>query len=128
MTSNRHDKAGLFEAAAEIADPQARAAFLEDACCGDRALRQEIEALLRHDGAVGSFLEQPVLALDPDATREYQPVTEGPGTRIGSYTLREQIGEGGFGAVFMAEQTQPVRRKVALKVLKPGMDSRQVVA
>ena len=84
MTSNRHDKAGLFEAAAEIADPQVRAAFLEDACGDDRALRQEIEALLRHDGAAGSFLEQPVLALNPDATREYQPVTEGPGTRIGS--------------------------------------------
>ena len=56
------------------------------------------------------------------------PPDERPGTVIGPYKLLEQIGEGGFGVVFMAEQTQPVRRKVALKVLKPGMDTRQVVA
>src|SRR5207245_7577937 len=57
-----------------------------------------------------------------------QPISDGPGTVIGPYKLLEQIGEGGFGVVFMAEQLQPIRRKVALKVLKPGMDTRQVVA
>src|SRR5207247_4007665 len=74
---------------------------------------------------LGSFLEAPVPALT--ATVD-DPVTERPGTVIGPYKLLEQIGEGGFGVVFMAEQTRPVRRKVALKVLKPGMDTRQVVA
>src|SRR5207302_4997637 len=62
------------------------------------------------------------------ATTVDQPAGEGPGTGVGPYKLLEQIGEGGFGVVFMAEQTVPVRRKVALKVLKPGMDTRQVVA
>src|SRR5262249_20837497 len=73
-----------------------------------------------------SLLDHPA-ACTPVATTD-QPTTESPGTVIGSYKLLEQIGEGGFGVVFMAEQTQPVRRKVALKVLKPGMDTRQVVA
>src|SRR5207302_5715597 len=62
------------------------------------------------------------------ATTVDQPAGEGPGTAVGPYKLLEQIGEGGFGVVFMAEQTQPIRRRVALKVLKPGMDTRQVVA
>ena len=62
------------------------------------------------------------------ATLDEMQITEGPGTTIGPYKLLEHIGEGGFGVVFMAEQTRPVRRKVALKVLKPGMDTRQVVA
>src|SRR5262249_27182013 len=70
-------------------------------------------------------LEAPAPA--PNATIDEASVTERPGTVIGPYKLLEQIGEGGFGVVFMAEQTQPVRRKVALKVLKPGMDTRQVV-
>jgi serine/threonine protein kinase len=64
----------------------------------------------------------------PAATIDEPEITERPGTVIGPYKLLEQIGEGGFGVVFMAEQTQPMRRKVALKVLKPGMDTRQVVA
>src|SRR5262249_30272432 len=62
------------------------------------------------------------------ATTLHEPITEQPGTVIGPYKLLEQIGEGGFGVVFLAEQTEPIRRKVALKVLKPGMDTRQVVA
>src|SRR5262249_21986881 len=89
-------------------------------------LRQKIEALLRAYEQAGSFLESP--ASPPVATIDEPPPTEGPGTIIGPYKLLEQIGEGGFGVVYMAEQTQPVRRKVALKILKPGMDTRQVVA
>ena len=107
-----------------------RQAYVAGVCGADTGLRHEVEELLRHHGGLGSFLE----ACGGDApTGSYGPAThpiavEGPGTAIGPYKLLEQIGEGGFGVVFMAEQTQPVRRKVALKVLKPGMDTRQVVA
>src|SRR5262249_54270239 len=98
-----------------------------DAACGqDHELRAEIEELLKHDDEAGSFLgASPVPA--QVATLD-EPVSERPGTVIGPYKLLEQIGEGGFGVVFMAEQAQPVRRKVALKILKPGMDTRQVIA
>ena len=101
-------------------------AYLAESCAGDDDLRREARELLDAHQAAGSFLESPALELD--ATRDLPLVTEHPGTVIGSYKLLEQLGEGGFGFVFMAEQTQPVRRKVALKVIKPGMDTRQVVA
>ena len=102
-----------------------RAAYLEQACAGDPALRASIEALLRANVGATGFLEQPAPA--PVATVD-EPITERPGTVIGRYKLLEQIGEGGFGVVFLAEQAQPVRRKVALKVIKPGMDTKQVIA
>src|SRR4030095_13675626 len=73
----------------------------------------------------GSFLEVPAPEICPTVNH---PPTESAGTQIGPYKLLQQIGEGGFGVVFLAAQTEPVRRKVALKVLKPGMDTRQVVA
>jgi len=105
-------------------NPADRAAYLDRVCAGNPALRASVEALLRANVGASEFLETPALggAGDPESA------TERPGTVIGPYKLLEQIGEGGFGVVFMAEQTQPVRRKVALKVLKPGMDTRQVVA
>jgi eukaryotic-like serine/threonine-protein kinase len=115
----------LFTAALQK-PPADRPAYLDQACAGDPGLRQQVEALLRAQGAAGSFLELP--APSQVVTVDEQPVSESPGTVIGPYKLLEQIGEGGFGVVFMAEQMQPVRRKVALKVLKPGMDTRQVVA
>ena len=93
---------------------------------GDAELRAEVEKLLRARSEMGSFHELPRPAAL--ATVDAPDIGERPGTIIGPYKLLEQIGEGGFGVVFMAEQTQPVRRKVALKVLKPGMDTRQVVA
>jgi WD40 repeat protein/serine/threonine protein kinase len=102
-----------------------RAAFLDQACAGDPVLRQRLEVLLHAHENPGSFLEVPGPAMVATVDA---PVTERPGTEIGPYKLLEQIGEGGFGVVFMAEQQQPLRRKVALKVLKPGMDTRQVVA
>src|SRR3989449_6427370 len=102
-----------------------RAAFLEVACAGDAALRQRIEVLLHAHAHPGSFLQQPSAAV---AATIDEPIQERPGTVIGPYKLLQQIGEGGMGTVFMAEQTQPVQRKVALKVIKPGMDSRQVIA
>jgi serine/threonine protein kinase/WD40 repeat protein len=109
-----------------LAQPQAqRPAYLVAACAGDGALLRRVEALLHAHENPGSFLaEQPLLP----ASSVVDPSTESPGTVIGPYKLLEQIGEGGFGVVFMAEQQRPMRRKVALKVLKPGMDTRQVVA
>ena len=127
MTTKPQHKDDIFHTAAEIADPQQRAAYLDDACGGDAELRREVQALLEHDAAAQSFLRQPVIA-DESKTQSYQAISEGPGTKIGPYTLREQIGEGGFGLVFVAEQQKPVRRKVALKIIKPGMDTKEVIA
>jgi tetratricopeptide (TPR) repeat protein len=109
----------VFEAAIEKGSPEERAAYLDQACGSNKSLRQDVEALLAAHDRLGSF--------HPAATVD-EPISERPGTVIGPYKLLEQIGEGGFGVVFMAEQQQPLRRKVALKVLKPGMDTRQVVA
>jgi serine/threonine protein kinase/tetratricopeptide (TPR) repeat protein len=113
----------LFAAALEKPAAE-RAAYLEQACAGDAALGRRLDALLRAREAAGSFLEAPAHALAPAE----EPFSERPGVAVGPYKLLEQIGEGGFGVVFLAEQQQPIRRKVALKVLKPGMDTRQVVA
>jgi serine/threonine protein kinase/tetratricopeptide (TPR) repeat protein len=116
----------IFHAALALADPAQRSAFLDQACAGDPALKDHIQALLQAHGQVGSFLEEQ--AAGPPAANVDEPIPEGPGTVLGPYKLLEPIGEGGFGIVFLAEQQQPIRRKVALKVLKPGMDSRQVIA
>ncbi len=115
----------LFLAAVEAGTPAARAALLEHECGTDAELRQRVEALLRAHEASASFPDESSLA--PAATVD-DLIRERPGTVIGPYKLLEQIGEGGMGLVFVAEQQQPVRRKVALKVIKPGMDSRQVIA
>jgi serine/threonine protein kinase len=98
-----------------------RARFLDEACGGDLALRGEVERMLAAHPKVGDFLAAPVGTVD-------QPTTETAGTRIGPYKLLQQIGEGGMGVVWMAEQQEPVRRMVALKIIKPGMDSAQVIA
>jgi serine/threonine protein kinase/tetratricopeptide (TPR) repeat protein len=102
------------------------AAFLDERCRDNAELRKQVEALLQAHEHPDPFLDRPAQALLAKA----DDASEGecPGTVIGPYKLLEQIGEGGFGLVFMAEQNQPVRRKVALKILKPGMDTRHVVA
>jgi serine/threonine protein kinase len=100
-------------------------AWLAELTGGDQALRRRIDQLLAAHRQADSFLEVPAAG---QLTADDEPGTERPGTVIGPYKLLEQIGEGGFGVVFMAEQREPIRRKVALKVLKPGMDTRQVVA
>ena len=115
----------IFFAALEKGSPQERAAYLEEACAGDPDLRRRVEKMLAAQAQAGGFLEQP--AHNPALTVEDQAVREAAGTVIGPYKLVEPIGEGGMGLVFVAEQLQPVRRKVALKVIKPGMDTRQVV-
>ena len=125
MVPNPSDEENIFNAARQIAHAADRAALLQSAC-RDAAQRARIEALLAvHDHEHG-FLEAPATGLD---VTQFEPrITERPGTLIGPYKLLEQIGEGGFGVVFMAEQTQPIQRKVALKIIKPGMDIKQVIA
>src|SRR5262245_13156645 len=121
----------LFVEAFLISDPAARDAYLDLVCAEDSALRRRVAGLLGVLGRASGFLEVSAsLAAESAATRDDQPEeqVEAAGDIVGPYKLLEQIGEGGFGVVYMAEQTQPVRRKVALKVLKPGMDTRQVVA
>ena len=115
----------IFSEALQRPTPEARAAFLDAACAGDAALRRAVEVLLRAHERAGAFLE--AKDAGPGATVD-EPVTERPGTVIGPYKLLEQIGEGGMGSVWMAEQQAPVRRLVALKVIKAGMDSAQVIA
>src|SRR5438128_2893708 len=100
-------------------------AYLDEVCKGNEDLRRGVEVLLEVHERAGSFLEFPVADL---VSAVDDPLTAYPGTVIGPYKLLEQIGEGGFGVVYMAEQQQPVRRKVALKIIKPGMDTKQVVA
>jgi len=109
----------IFEAALEKGSEPERAAYLDGACGVDADLRGRVETLLRAHSAAGGFLQATVT---PGALHE------GPGTTIGRYKLLQQIGEGGFGVVYMAEQVEPVRRKVALKIIKLGMDTKQVVA
>lgn len=113
----------IFNVARRLTDPEARHEYLEQVC-GDLALRGRLQSLLEAHSEEG-FMESPPVeaALTVD-----EPVTERPGSVVGPYKLREQIGEGGMGVVFVAEQERPIRRKVALKVIKPGMDSKAVVA
>jgi serine/threonine-protein kinase len=114
----------VFEVALEL-PAESRAQYLDGICGADVRLRQRLELLLgRYDGA-GSFLEKPVLPALADLAG---PAAELPDTVIGPYQLLERIGEGGFGVVFRAEQQAPLRRQVALKVLRPGMDTRQLIA
>jgi serine/threonine protein kinase len=115
----------LFFAALDKNSPQDLSAYLDQACGNDPALRSRVEHLLRAHGRAGNFLGGP--AAD-NGTIEHWPIAERPGTVIGPYKLLQQIGEGGFGVVFAAEQDRPVRRRVALKIIKPGMDTREVIA
>jgi serine/threonine protein kinase len=120
----------LFLRAAEIEAPADRRAFLDRECGDDPGLRAQVESLLAASEKVGSFLDRPAVQLPAAdaATGAYQPLPEGVSSRIGPYKLLQQIGEGGMGVVYMAEQEEPVRRKVALKVIKLGLDNRQVLA
>ncbi len=136
MPADPNPVAMLFAAA--VARPaEARAAYLDEACGGDAELRRRVEALLQAHDDAGSFLNRPAVAasittdqpagqwIDRNAA---SAPSEGPGTRIGPYKLLQQIGEGGMGVVYMAEQQEPIRRMVALKIIRPGMDSAAVVA
>ena len=104
----------------------ARARFLDDACGGDQEMRREIEALLDEQNQLGGFLESPALEVDTRSTTLETDSSESQ--FIGPYKLLQAIGEGGCGVVYMAEQEKPVRRRVALKVIKLGMDTKSVIA
>src|SRR5262245_31304379 len=128
----------LFIAALQISDPVQRSVWLDRECGGDVALRQRIEVLLQALDKAGSLLDNPVVVPQASGSETgpgvqasnagAEPSAEQPGAVIGPYKLLEEIGAGGMGAVWMAQQTAPVKRLVALKLIKPGMDSRQVLA
>jgi eukaryotic-like serine/threonine-protein kinase len=138
---------GIFADALEL-PPEERARFVESACGADAALRTQVESLLAAHDRAGSFLAEPtfgsgsspgkgspndniIIGKEAGEAGSWPPHDRGEpllGTAIGPYRLREKLGEGGFGTVFLAEQVEPIRRTVALKILKPGMDSHQVIA
>ena len=126
MPGNPLDAKAIFNVARRIDCAAARAEYLRQISEGDVGLVNRVTALLHGFEQHSSFLESP--AMDGAATIMFESCPERPGTQIGPYKLLEQIGTGGMGAVYVAEQKEPVRRKVALKVIKPGMDTRQVVA
>jgi serine/threonine protein kinase/tetratricopeptide (TPR) repeat protein len=127
MDQDRLSVDEIFFAALEKSASGERSAYLDAACADDAELRQRVDRLLDARSKVVNFLESPAPGISTGATVEHS-ITEQPGEQIGPYKLLEQIGEGGFGVVFLAEQERPVRRKVALKIIKPGMDTRQVIA
>ncbi|HUE70179.1 MAG TPA: protein kinase [Pirellulaceae bacterium] len=114
----------IFYAAREKSSSGEREQYLREACGEDQELLNRVLALLEADDHPLSILKDPALV----ATREMSGIQEQVGTQLGPYKLREEIGEGGFGLVFVAEQEHPVRRKVALKIIKPGMDTREIIA
>jgi len=120
----------IFLRALELTSDHERAALLETECQGDADLRRQVEVLWRAELAKDSFLEKPAAALHQpiDSVPSRTSGAEQPGTRIGPYKLLEPIGEGGMGTVWMAEQQEPVRRIVALKLIKAGMDTKAVLA
>jgi hypothetical protein len=117
----------IFFAALEQTTPEARNGFLDGVCSGKGELRQRVDKLLADHFGADSFMHA---AAVNGIVGEVSSATmvEGPGSRIGRYKLLQKLGEGGFGIVYMAEQKDPVKRRVALKILKLGMDTKQVVA
>src|SRR5262245_12220888 len=109
----------VFELAVEIQQAEERKAFLDQACAGNAQLRDEVQALLKSYEAAGPFLESPVIGEFESSGALVAPDLSG--SSIGPYKLVQQIGEGGMGVVYLAEQSSPVERRVALKIIKPGM-------
>jgi len=126
MTSDAGRALEIFTEAVQL-PVEERVAFLDRVCAGEDQLRGKVEALLRANDRAGDFLEQPPTGSISEG-RNKVAAGEKPGDRVGRYKLLQQLGEGGCGVVFMAEQEQPVRRRVALKIIKPGMDTKDVIA
>jgi len=126
-TSGRRSEKEIFFEALEKNTSQERAAFLDGACGNEPVRRARVEALLADHFHQGAFMKGPALEQERPGIAGF-PVEEGAAQMIGRYKLLEKIGEGGFGEVWMAEQREPVKRRVALKIIKLGMDSRQIVA
>jgi WD40 repeat protein/serine/threonine protein kinase len=124
MTASRPDNEAIFHAARAIPDQDRRREYVRQACAGDEVRIAHVEALLAVAEGPDSLLDYPAA----DIPTTGLPTTESPGTVIGPYKLIEQIGEGGMGSVWMAQQTKPVQRLVAVKLIKAGMDTRQVIA
>ena len=123
MSSHQLDEERIFHVARVIPIPTARGEYLDQVCAGDQALRERVEALLKVHEQEQSLLKSGPTP-DVEETRDHQSTLERPGVTIGRYRLMEQIGEGGMGTVFVAQQERPIRRKVALKVIKPGWTPR----
>jgi serine/threonine protein kinase/tetratricopeptide (TPR) repeat protein len=127
MHSPQQNEKALFSAARELTDPAQCRAFLDQACAGNPEMRRRLEEMLTAQTAAQDFFGEATIKSDVPLSG-YLPFSEKPGDRIGRYKLLERIGEGGCGVVYVAEQEEPVRRRVALKVIKLGMDTRSVVA
>src|SRR5216117_754397 len=143
MNDARQEEETLFEAARKLTDPVLRKAFLDAACAENPQLRRRLEVLLSAEPAADRFFEEGGAALNAPlgptdslaedvakggTVRVTLPPEEQPSARISHYKLREKLGEGGCGVVYVAEQEEPVRRRIALKVIKLGMDTKQVIA
>jgi len=126
MSDKIYDEEAIFKIACQIASPEARVEYLHQICGNNETILGRVTALLRVYEEESGFLESPLPGVGVTTDRPFIP--EKPGTQIGPYKLLQVIGEGGMGVVYMAEQTEPVKRKVALKLIKPGMDSGQVIA
>ena len=125
MTHQANNTDSIFSTAVEIGSPEQCASYLDEACAGDPDLRAQIDEMIAAQPKVGDFMEEPAMGVVESIAR---PIVEKIGDTIGPYVIREQIGEGGFGVVYVAEQEKPVRRKVALKIIKPGMDTKEIIA
>src|SRR5262245_13997122 len=119
----------IFKNAPQNASAAELKSYLDKACGGDAMLRARVEALFHAGAKAGGFMERPAMESgSPGKVLGSSSVQEEPGTQIGRYKLLQEIGSGGFGVVYMAEQKEPVKRRVALKIIKVGMDTKQVVA
>jgi serine/threonine protein kinase/tetratricopeptide (TPR) repeat protein len=122
MDMQRRDETDIFSHALQIAVVEERRLYVQKACGADERLRRRIEALLRAHERPGNVLDRPIVA-DLNRTGGYLLSTEAGTVIAGRYRLLEKVGEGGMGAVWVAEQVEPVKRQVAVKLIKPGMDS-----
>ena len=126
MTSGDSELDRIFSTALTCPTPEALGDFLDHACEGAPETRSRVEALIRAHENSGDFLDEP--AVSPERAPNPEAPTELPGSRVGPYRIVERLGEGGFGVVYLAQQEETVRRQVALKVIKLGMDTRRVIA
>lgn len=117
----------IFCEALQYTDPAQRAAFLDQVCSGDSSLRKRLEQLLVASDQSLNLLDGPLWTAGMEESSDSSSLVVEPDSPIGPYILREKIGEGGFGIVYLAEQNQPIHRKVALKLIKPGMDTQDVI-
>ncbi len=128
MNDDQASEETLLERALGFESAEERAAYLKGACADNSQLRAEVESLVQAHHAAGAFLKNKTAAADPTRRVESVDLAEGIGLVIGRYKLLQKIGEGGCGVVYMADQQEPVRRRVAFKIIKLGMDTKQVIA